>query len=142
MDVSYPTPSNAPQSPAPIPIFSEPDRRYGSQIEEQISGPAAQNMPEHIARPAPALSPLVTSAPHDIRSIRRGCQFSLREYLTLLNKRQRIDASMAGMDLEDRIRVQASLLAGDLRTLREELGVIITAAEKHRWRTWLFGGVL
>ncbi len=31
---------------------------------------------------------------------------------------------------------------GDLVMLRRELSLVVKAAEKHRWRRWLFGGIL
>jgi hypothetical protein len=124
----------------------------GPENESQIAGPAAHitgNITAHsadppsIPRPAPVLSPLVTTnSSRDIRSLKTSTQFALREYLTLQRKRMPFDGSTTSLDLEERIRVQAGLLVGDLRVLREEVGRVIKAAEKHRWRKWLFGGVL
>ncbi|KJZ79505.1 hypothetical protein HIM_00974 [Hirsutella minnesotensis 3608] len=78
----------------------------------------------------------------DIRNVRASCLFGLREYVTLQHKRQSYDGSASAMDLESRIRGQANLVAGDLRTLHAEVRELVKHAENQRWRRWLLGGVI
>jgi len=83
------------------------------------------------------------STAHDIRTVQSSSQFALREYLTLIKKRQTAPyGSTMSLDLEDRIRIQGGLLLGDLNTLRDEVGEVIKACQGRRVRRWILGGAL
>lgn len=83
------------------------------------------------------------SAPTDVKQLKSQCQFNLREYQTLLRKRQRPDsASTTAMDLESRLRSQQVLLLSNLKMLRDEVKTMVKDAENHRWRKWLLGGAV
>ncbi|KAJ2974797.1 hypothetical protein NQ176_g5865 [Zarea fungicola] len=77
----------------------------------------------------------------DIRTLRQSCQYNLREYLALQRKRQRFDASMSNVDLESRLHSQAGMVLSDLMNLRSEVRNLAKAAQNHRWRKWLVGGI-
>lgn len=79
--------------------------------------------------------------PVDIRNVKASCQFGLREYLELQRRRQH-SAGASTSGLEPRIMAQANVVLGDLRTLQSEIRGLAKAAENHRWRRWLFGGVM
>ncbi|KAI9163859.1 U6 small nuclear RNA (adenine-(43)-N(6))-methyltransferase [Paramyrothecium foliicola] len=107
-----------------------------------------QHIPDHPGsvvdlptRPGKAQAQALSST-RELRSIRTNCQFGLREYLTLVRKRQRYDASASTIDLESRIRARTDSLVVDLRVLQSELRAVVKAAEEHRWRRWLVGGAL
>lgn len=78
----------------------------------------------------------------DIRALKQSCQYNLREYLALQRKRQRFDASMSTVDLESRLHSQTGMVLSDLLNLRSEVRNIAKAAQNHRWRKWLVGGIL
>ncbi|KAK1759196.1 hypothetical protein QBC47DRAFT_371260 [Echria macrotheca] len=44
--------------------------------------------------------------------------------------------------LDERLRIQASAVLGDLRSLRDEVSVLVKTAEGHRWRRFLVGGFI
>ncbi|KAH7324963.1 hypothetical protein B0I35DRAFT_476164 [Stachybotrys elegans] len=108
-----------------------------------------QRVPDHPGsilnnpRPPRTLSPqpLITTA-RDLKSLKTNCQFALREYLSLVRKRQRFDASTSTLDLESRIRAQAGLVSAELRTLHAEVRDLAKSAQNHRWRRWLVGGAI
>lgn len=138
----------------PQPIYSPsnpyPQGPVGAQSTQGIAlhlGPESQ-IPDHpgsmvdVSRPPQTLTPLAPAVPGDLRSLRTNCQFGLREYLSLQRKRQRYDASTSTIDLESRIRSQASVVLGELRTLQSEVRNLAKAAENHRWRKWFVGGAM
>ncbi|KND91575.1 putative methyltransferase-like protein C27D7.08c [Tolypocladium ophioglossoides CBS 100239] len=137
-----PRPIASPSSMGPYPAAPP-----GSGITLQL-GPESQ-IPDHpssmvdVPRPmAQTMTPVAPTGPIDIRNVKASCQFGLREYLSLQRKRQRFDASTSTFDLESRLRAQANVVLGDLRTLQSEIRSLAKAAESHRWRRWLFGGVI
>ncbi|KAI0482036.1 hypothetical protein GGR56DRAFT_166225 [Xylariaceae sp. FL0804] len=88
----------------------------------------------------PATTAAAVSTPFagtDIRSMKTAAEFSLREYMTLQQRRQPGDP--VG---EERVRRQAGIVLSDLQTLRGEVAVLVKRAEAHRWRKWLVGGVV
>lgn len=91
-------------------------------------------------RPSAALNPLATTT-QDLKTVKTGTQFALREYLSLQRKRGRLDGAMS-LELEDQIRAQGRVLLGDLKILRKEVGTLIKDGENHRWRNWLIGGAV
>ncbi|PHH89874.1 hypothetical protein CDD83_5047 [Cordyceps sp. RAO-2017] len=78
----------------------------------------------------------------DIRNVRASCLFGFREYVTLRRKRQRLDGSAAALEVESRLRAQANLVVGDIRTLQFEVRGLAKAAENQRWRRWLLGTII
>ncbi|KFA78835.1 hypothetical protein S40288_05474 [Stachybotrys chartarum IBT 40288] len=110
-----------------------------------------QQIPDHpgsvvgVAPPRPPRTlsprPLVPTA-RDVEALKTNCQFALREYVSLVRSRQRVDASTAALDLEARIRAQAGLVSAELRTLQAEVRDLAKMAENHRWRKWLLGGAI
>lgn len=78
----------------------------------------------------------------DVRNVRASCLFGLREYMTLQRKRQRLEGGAPAPELDSRIRAQANLVAGDLRTLQAQVRGMVRAAEDRRWRQWLLGGIV
>ncbi|KAK2015924.1 hypothetical protein LZ32DRAFT_615640 [Colletotrichum eremochloae] len=121
---------------------------------EHMAGPAAYPTPQsqqastvEVPRPtavaptpAHALNPLATTS-QDLKSAKTSTQFALREYMSLQRKRARLDGATS-LELEDQIRTQGRILLGDLKFLRKEVGALIKAGEKHRWRNWLIGGAV
>ncbi|KAK1831855.1 hypothetical protein QBC39DRAFT_350317 [Podospora conica] len=55
---------------------------------------------------------------------------------------QRVRRLKAEPGMDERLRIQAATALGDLRTLRQEVGEMVRAAEKHRWRRFIVGGVI
>ncbi|KAM4062042.1 hypothetical protein HRG_008910 [Hirsutella rhossiliensis] len=107
------------------------------------SEPPPMRIPDRPASTGTQWTSTVQAAgPIDIRNVRASCLFGLREYVTLQRKRQHVDGSTSAMELESRIRGQANLVAGDLRTLQSEIRGLAKAAEDQRWRRWLLGGVI
>jgi hypothetical protein len=148
---SHPGPQ--PHPPQPGHMHPLPDQIHGpaatmhhdyppTQTQTQTYHPAYQ-MADTIQPPVQTMSPLVTSS-QDIRTTRTSAQFALREYMSLQRKRQQMDptGSMASLDIDERIRAQAGMLSSELRTLREQVSLIVKAAESHRWRRWLIGGIM
>ncbi|KAF3766943.1 hypothetical protein M406DRAFT_321415 [Cryphonectria parasitica EP155] len=46
------------------------------------------------------------------------------------------------LQVENRFRLQCSVVMDDLKVLREEVLYVIRGAESHRWRKWLLGGFM
>ncbi|KAI8631898.1 hypothetical protein F5Y19DRAFT_378621 [Xylariaceae sp. FL1651] len=102
-----------------------------------LQATAAPPPDTHIGRPVAA--PPFTGT--DIRSVKTACEFSLREYVTLLRRRRQQDGGPAGDgDDDDRLRAQAGIVVGDLKALRSEVSALLKTAEAGRWRSWLLGG--
>jgi hypothetical protein len=133
MEQMGPSPSFAPAPgsfppPPPPEVSSFPPPPLQSQ--PQVSFPPP---------PEPGLEQPLATSHHDgdIRTIKSACESSLREYYTLQTRGRYDDP--AG---EDRLRIQRGVALGDLRALREEMAVVIKEAESHRWRRWVFGGIV
>ncbi len=119
---------------------------YASQPQSAAST-SIQALPPTFAQPAPSFAPLpalpdaaLTSGgePTSARAVKSAAEFSLREYMALQRRRYRTDE--AGM--ENRLRAQARIAVRDLQDVRGHVADIIRAAEGHRWRRWLLGGVV
>ncbi|KAI0596787.1 hypothetical protein F4775DRAFT_278664 [Biscogniauxia sp. FL1348] len=78
-----------------------------------------------------------TAPPTDLRTTKAACEYSLREYAALQNRRRYYD------DGDDsRLRAQQDLVLGDLHNLRREVSALVKEAESDRWRHWILGGVV
>lgn len=116
-------------------------------------GPERQ-IPDHpgsmidIPRPSNnyGASPNAMMVPQQIRdvpSLKSHCQYGLREYMSLLRKRQRIDASSTStLELESQLKSQQGYVLYDLRSLQQEVRQVVKEAENHRWRNWFIGGAM
>ena len=99
-------------------------------------------MTEHM--PGPAMGPsltshnLATTTKPSLKDTKLATEHSLHEYMTMQRSRYRKDT----VGIEERLRIQASTVLGDLRTLREEVGDMVKSAESHRWRRFIIGGAL
>lgn len=124
--------ANIPDHPGSVVGFDRP-----------ISRPMSQPMP-----PQQTYAPM-TPAPYlqqyeapDIRTLRQSCQYNLREYLVLQRNRERFDARTSAVDLEYQLRSQTGMVLSDLANLQLEVRNLAKAAQNHRWRKWLVGGIL
>ncbi|KAI0131776.1 hypothetical protein BJ170DRAFT_679677 [Xylariales sp. AK1849] len=96
--------------------------------------------PSFPAPPEPPRWNQPVSTPHvksGIRSTRAGCEFSVREYLTL-QKQWRYDDPLA----ETRLRAQRDVVLADLQILKRDVSALVKAGESHRWGRWVLGGVI
>lgn len=139
-----PQPIPSPSNPYPMPPVTSHNAgpQPGSGIGLHLA--PEQQIPDHpgsVVDFRPTQSQPLSSS-RELRSVKTNCQFGLREYLSLVRKRQRYDASVSTVDLESRIRAQTDSLVRDLRVLHSELRAVAKAAEDHRWRRWIIGGVL
>ncbi|KAJ6443182.1 Histone acetyltransferase ESA1 [Purpureocillium lavendulum] len=112
-----------------------PQPPYPPLLPQQQQQPVAMASP----LPLPAQQQQQDQQQLDVRGVKASCQFGLRELLGM-QRSQRESGGAAG--LEPRIRVQAGLVLGDLRMLQDEVRALVKAAENHRWRRWIFGGVI
>lgn len=126
------SPSYAPTKAPPPPLLSP-----GSEMQVPVRPASTGHEPPRQWTPT-----VQAAGPTDIRNVRASCLFGLREYVNLQRKRQRLDGGSATLEIESRIRGQAHLVAGDLRTLQREMRGVAKAAEDQRWRRWLVGSVL
>ncbi|KAK0643910.1 hypothetical protein B0T16DRAFT_416845 [Cercophora newfieldiana] len=90
--------------------------------------------------PGPSMTPLplATAIKPTLKDTKVATEFSLREYMNLQRSRYRKEE----VGIEERLRIQASTVLGDLRSLRQEVGDMVKSAEKHRWRRFIIGGAL
>ncbi|KAF3066486.1 hypothetical protein GL218_08933 [Daldinia childiae] len=109
---SYPAPPSTSAPVPPGPPPLQPDPRF----EQPVSTPFAGT---------------------DLQSIRTACEYSLGEYISL-HKRRRYDDPAS----ERRFQAQQSIIMSDLQLLRSEVSDLAKAAEAHRWRRWLLGGLV
>ena len=82
--------------------------------------------------------PLATATKPRLKDTKAATEFALREYMSL--QRSRYRKGEAG--IEERLRIQASTVLGDLRVLRQDVGNMVKAAESHRWRRFIIGGAM
>jgi len=82
--------------------------------------------------------PLATATKPNLKDTKVATEFALREYMNLQRSRFR----KGEVGIEERLRIQASTVLGDLRSLRQEVGDMVKAAEKHRWRRFIIGGAM
>ncbi|KAM0271634.1 hypothetical protein ACHAQH_009022 [Verticillium albo-atrum] len=143
-------PYDASSKPYDPSIYPTPTGPIGPSIE-QMPGPAAMSYASQYdaTAGAPLIShqqsglsaPMVTS-PQDIRYVRGQTLEALGELYTLQKNRQRLEGTPVPLELEQQYRMQMNKASFDLRTLREEVKILISDAEKHRWRKWLIGSIV
>ena len=75
--------------------------------------------------------------PANIKTARLSVEHGLKELISLQQRRFETD----GVAFLDQFRSQSANVLGDLNALRGEVSDIIKAAERHRWRKWLLGGL-
>lgn len=78
--------------------------------------------------------------PQGIGAARSGVEAGLVELRSLQLERRR--GGPNDIHGDERLRAQSADVLDDLRALREEVAYVVRAAESHRWRRWLFGGIL
>ncbi|UNI20484.1 hypothetical protein JDV02_006565 [Purpureocillium takamizusanense] len=109
----------------------------------QVQPPQAYYPPPPAVAPPPqAVTAAAAAGPGqdlDMRDLKTSCQVGLRE-LSGMQRLRRESGGAAGV--ESRIRAQAGLVLGDLRALQDEVRGLVKAAEDHRWRRWIFGGLI
>lgn len=138
---SFPAPDTRPDSAAFIPQFPHDSSFPGP---DHSLDPAASVL--HIA-PTPSFQPppdprldQPLAKPHEksgLRSAKSACEYSVREYLALRRQRRYDDPAA-----EHRLRTQYDVVLSDLQTLRRDVSSLVKAAEGHRWRKWIVGGVV
>ncbi|PTB67619.1 hypothetical protein BBK36DRAFT_1135092 [Trichoderma citrinoviride] len=77
-----------------------------------------------------------------MEDVKASCQRNLKHLIYLQNQRRAFGYSSQAVDLEWQIRSQTGVLIGELRTLQDEVRRMVKNAKNHRWRRWLFGGIL
>ncbi|KAK3687845.1 hypothetical protein B0T22DRAFT_140101 [Podospora appendiculata] len=103
-------------------------QQMAPSVTERISGPAAMSNS----------FPLATSSKHGLRDSKATTVFALREYMSMQRRRRMKEE----VGIEERLRIQASTVLGDLRELREDVAALVKDAESHRWRRFLLGGAI
>ncbi|KAK3324509.1 hypothetical protein B0T19DRAFT_231569 [Cercophora scortea] len=116
--LSYPPPTDG----------SAPSYYPQQMAPERMSGPAAMSNS----------FPLATSSKHGLRDSKATTVFALREYMSMQRRRRMKEE----VGIEERLRIQASTVLGDLRELREDVAALVKDAESHRWRRFLLGGAI
>lgn len=96
------------------------------------------SMADQLPRPAHTPLPVATIAKPSLKATLIATESTLREYMNM----QRVRRLKTEPGMDERLRIQAATALGDLRSLREEVADMIKAAEKHRWRRFLVGGVM
>jgi hypothetical protein len=69
--------------------------------------------------------------------MKTACEFSLREYTTLLKRRHE-----GASGSNERIHAHRGIVVSDLRALRSEVSTMMKTAEARRWQKWLLGGIV
>ncbi|KAG8161363.1 hypothetical protein KVR01_009627 [Diaporthe batatas] len=87
------------------------------------------------ARPVRVFSP--QEIPKNIKTARLSVEHGLKELLAFQQRRPQAD----GVAFLEQFRLQSANVLDELMTLRGEVSDIIRAAERHRWRKWLLGGL-
>lgn len=75
--------------------------------------------------------------PTNIKTARLSVEHGLKELISLQQRRPQL----GGVAFLDQFRLQSANVLGDLNALRGEVSDIVGAAERHRWRKWLLGGL-
>jgi len=123
---------------------SAPPPPLNGQVTEQMAGPAATTTAH--ATPGKASGSGSTSAlplstttdGSSLRDTKARTAFALREYMHLQRRRHQKDE----VGIEERLRIQASTVLGDLKRLSQEVADVAKEAEGHRWRKFLVGGAI
>jgi len=122
--------------PQPISSYQYPPPPQSTGVPQGYGpGPA----PPAFAPPPPlvAESSLDHGPARTIRATKSTAEFALREYMTLQGRRYRGE-----IGIEEQLRQQAGVVVRDLRMVRAHVADMVHAAEGHRWRRWLIGGVV
>jgi hypothetical protein len=106
--------------------------------------PRPYEYPVQVARPMQQLqSPYKPAVPQlGLEDVKASCQRNLKHLMYLQNQRRAFGYSSQAVDLEWQIRGQTGVLIGELRTLQDGVRRMVKDAKNHRWRRWLFGGIL
>ncbi|KAK3934840.1 hypothetical protein QBC46DRAFT_398840 [Diplogelasinospora grovesii] len=123
--VSFAPPPNGTHS------FPPPPNSQGPL--EQMSGPAAMSTTS-----LPVSTTTTNSGKRDLQDSKSTTEFALREYMSMQRRRYKTDE----VGIEERLRIQASTVLGDLRALRKDVSELVKDAESHRWRRFIFGGAI
>lgn len=75
--------------------------------------------------------------PTNIKTARLSVEHGLKEIISLQQRRSQLE----GVAFLDQFRLQSAHVLSDLNALRGEVSDTIRAAERHRWRKWLLGGL-
>lgn len=78
--------------------------------------------------------------PQDIGAARSRVEAGLSELRSLQLERRR--GGPNDIHGDERLRAQAADVLDDLRALGFEVAYVVRVAKVHRWRRWLFGGLL
>ncbi|KAI7779556.1 hypothetical protein LA080_000745 [Diaporthe eres] len=124
-------PSNLPGYPPPGPSMS--GALPGNWQPTKISGTGPPGQP--YSRPVRVYSP--QEIPTNIKTARLSVEHGLKELISLQQRRSQLE----GVAFLDQFRLQSAHVLGDLDALRGEVSDMISAAERHRWRRWLLGGL-
>ncbi|KAK3389709.1 hypothetical protein B0H63DRAFT_103196 [Podospora didyma] len=122
--LSYPPPNNS------LPSFPPPPATNGTTTINVAAPPVV--VTDHL----PAIA--TTATKPSLRDSRASTALALREYMNLQRARLRKDE----IGIDERLRIQASTVLGDLQTLRSEVAELVEDAESHRWRRFLIGGAI
>ncbi|KAL1845502.1 hypothetical protein Daus18300_014516 [Diaporthe australafricana] len=87
------------------------------------------------SRPVRVYSP--KEIPANIKTARSSVEYGLKELVNLQQRRGQVD----GISFLEQFRSQSTNVLSDLKALQGEISDIINAAERHRWRKWILGGL-
>lgn len=105
-----------------------------SQVGEPSHAPIVPHVQSGLAAP-------MVMSPQDVKSVKASCHVSLQELVSLQNKRYSLGPS-AGPEFERQLSIQAGRVLTELRTLRDELGILTKDAQARRWRKWIIGSAV
>ncbi|KAK5658291.1 hypothetical protein OQA88_2266 [Cercophora sp. LCS_1] len=139
VDPSYPPPPGATNAAyRPAPQTSGLTYPNGPPPPASTVSYAPPLVVEHPPGPSLTPLPLATVTKPSLKNVKLSTESALREYMTMQRNRHR----KAEVGIEERLRIQASAVLGDLRTLRQEVGGMVKSAESHRWRRFIIGGAI
>lgn len=138
VQTSYPPPPGTYPPAFPLPPQSTGLTYPGPPPSAPGSYGPPLSMADQVPRPAHTPLPVATIAKPSLKATRLATESTLREYMNM----QRVRRLKTEPGMDERLRIQAATALGDLRSLREEVADLVKAAEKHRWRRFLVGGVM
>lgn len=125
-----PSPASISHPPG-FPLSLARPSMFGAFPESQVPADT-QSFPP---RPVRVYSP--QEIPATIKASRSSVEYGLYQLRSLQQRRYRPDE----VGVEERLRVQAASVLGDLGALRREVADVIREAERHRIRKWWLGGM-
>ncbi|KAK2614605.1 hypothetical protein N8I77_001414 [Diaporthe amygdali] len=136
--IRYNQPPGETSAPSIQPGFPPPKPSMTGALPDtwqptKVAGTGRPGQP--FSKPVRVYSP--QEIPANIKTARSSVEYGLKELINLQQRRSQID----GIAFLDQFRLQSANVLGDLNALRGELSDIIQAAERHRWRKWLLGGL-